>query len=454
MTPAQDTSSQRIHRELISDHALTVADTLAEAGYQGLLVGGCVRDLLLGVTPKDFDVATDATPEQVRELFRRCRLVGRRFRIAHVRFGRELIEVSTFRKAHDAEDVDEEDDRHRSEDGLILRDNAYGTLEEDAFRRDFTVNALYYDPHNDRLIDLTGGLEDLDARRLRFIGDTELRLREDPVRLLRAIRFKAKLGFELDEQIEANIPLAAEMLEAIPAARLFDEIQKLFMSGHGARSWELIADTPIRHALFPSTPPDDELVTLAMRNTDQRIAEDKPVTPGFLIAVLLWEEYLARIAELMADAKPADARLQAATETLTSQQQIIAIPRRFTQFVRDVWQLQSRLEARQAKAVKRLLDHARFRAAYDFLCLRADAGEPLYEQCEWWTRIQELDEDGQNAMIRSLQAEQPEPAAPSKRKRRRRGRRGAANGSDGGGNRADTGGRRPARRPKRPVEQG
>jgi poly(A) polymerase len=415
-----DARDHRVFQEDVDPNALDVTDRLAQAGFQALLVGGCVRDLLLGATPKDFDVATNATPEEVRQVFRRSRLVGRRFRIAHVRYGRNLIEVSTFRRTHAAE----EDERRHSEEGLILRDNVYGTLEEDAFRRDFTINALYYDPQTEQVLDFVGGLTDLDNADLKFIGDAQVRLREDPVRILRAVRFQAKLDFKLDPAIATHFADTAERLASIPPARLFDELTKLLMSGYAATAWAILAPTPLRAALFPNTPPDAEIVHLAMANTDTRIAEGKPVTPGFLLAVLMWHDYLARTHELGEGKRPAEARVLAATRTLSEQQQIIAIPRRFSLFVRDVWGLQSRLEARYPRYIDRAMQHPRFRAAYDFLLLRAetgevtDAGEPLQEMADWWTTYQDADEDVREEMLEARRSSQPK-----KRRRRRSSRR-------------------------------
>jgi poly(A) polymerase len=407
-------SQHGIHPESVDTGAVEVVTRLQDAGFAAYLVGGCVRDLLLGHEPKDFDVATSATPEQVRELFRRSRLVGRRFRIAHVRMGREVIEVSTFRSSGASEE--EDDDRSHSEEGMILRDNVYGTIEEDAFRRDFTVNALYYDPRSEEVIDYVGGLEDLERQRLHFIGDTRRRLREDPVRALRAIRFQAKIGFEVDPEITGALAEAAEGIAAIPPARLFDETLKLLLSGYGAQAWSLLADTPLRAALFPCTNPHDPLIGLAMKNTDDRIADAKPVTPGFMLAVLLWGDYLARLDEHAASLKPAEARFLAASETLSAQQQIMSLPRRFSQFVREVWSLQDRLLEPRARSVNRLLQHPRFRAAYDFLVLRAEVGEPLRDQADWWTSFQEADAEARNQLIEGLGTGEPK----RRRKRRRR----------------------------------
>lgn len=406
---------------LVRDHvdhdALDVVERLEDAGFQAYLVGGCVRDLLLGLEPKDFDVATSATPEQVKRVFRRARLVGRRFRIAHVRYGRHIVEVSTFRKGQ----ADDADERHHADSGLILRDNVWGTLDEDAFRRDFTINALYYDPRTEEILDFVGGLDDLEHRRLRFIGDAMVRLREDPVRLLRAVRFHAKLGFTLDPVIEQAIPDMAGPLQEIPPARLFDEVCKLFVSGRSELAWRYLAATRLRAALFPCAPPDDPLIVLAMRNTDLRIADDKPVTPGFLFAVMMWRDFQARCREYEADRKPAEARAVAAGETLAQQQLIIALPRRFSQFVRDVWNLQHRLEAPRPRTVASVFEHERFRAGYDFLVLRGQAGEPVAEAADWWTRFQEQDGPGREAMIDQLRdGATGVEARPRKRRRRRR----------------------------------
>ena len=428
-----DATEHGLNADRVSANAVDVTRKLQEAGYAGLIVGGCVRDLLLGLTPKDFDVATDATPEEVRALFRRSRLVGRRFRIAHVRYGRELIEVSTFRRAV----AEEADERSHSAEGMILRDNVYGTVEEDAFRRDFTINALYYDPQTEEILDYVGGLEDLESGHLRFIGDALTRVREDPVRALRAIRFQAKLDCDLDPEISGCLEEAADALAAVPPARLFDEVQKVLMSGQAEKAWARLVDTPLRAALFPGCNPEDPLVPRAMRNTDDRIRADKPVTPGFLLAVILWGDYRARARDLEAEMKPAEARLHGAADCLAEQQQIIAVPRRFSQFIREVWQLQERLLARQARAIGRLAGHARFRAAYDFLLLRAEAGDAsvlseeeaaeIREAADWWTRYQEVGEEERKSMLEDRRG-----AAPRKKKRRRRRRRGGGPSAESG----------------------
>ena len=419
--------------DLVDSAALSVVQGLRDAGFEALLVGGCVRDMLLGVAPKDFDVATNATPEEVRGVFRRSRLVGRRFRIAHVRFGRETIEVSTFRRQVDYDDDDvvhghsrrdlRDRDSARSAEGMILRDNVYGDMHEDAFRRDFTINALYYDPIERTLIDYAGGLADLRARRLKLIGDPNVRFREDPVRILRAIRFSTKLGFEIERDTDDAIPGAAYMINAVAPARLFDELCKLLLQGHATGAWELLQRYELADALFPdhnTSTRSLDLIRNAMEGTDQRVREDKPVTPGFLIAVLLWDSYRERLAQ-HSDAMPlVEARESASAEVLRDQNEIAAVPKRFAQFVREVWLLQPRLEGPPGNGIDKLVTHPRFRAAYDFLLLRASVGEVEQEIADWWTNYQSAGDEERNSMSSALA-----PVKGSKRRRRRR-RRGAA----------------------------
>ena len=378
--------------------ALKVIQTLNAHGYQGYLVGGCVRDALCGVKPKDFDVATDAPLEAVSKLFRRSRIVGRRFPIVHVRFGRDLIEVSTFRQSISDKVV--HDDR-----GMILRDNAFGTLQEDAFRRDFTTNALYYDPTTNEIIDFVGGVRDIKTKKLRFIGDTKTRLAEDPVRMLRAMRFSAKLGFEIAPDILAQASSTAKRMEAIPPARLFDEFLKLFLNGYAETVWRAMRKTPLATALFPCCDPHSELVLAAMRNTDERIRSGSSVTPGFLVAVLLWEDFKARSTSTeVEDDDPAFA-------TLKNQQSYVAVPRRFGTFAREVWLIQERLHKRNVRSIDRLVTHKRFRAGYDFLCLQAESDEQVRALAQWWTAYQEADEIERKTLIDQL------PKAPRKRRR-------------------------------------
>ena len=397
-----------IDRTRVSEKAVAVIDKLRTAGFDAYLVGGCVRDLLLGKAPKDFDVATVATPADVRNVFPRVRLVGRRFRIVHVRMGREIIEVSTFRRAvTDGEDHGP----HLSDDGMIIRDNLYGTIDQDAFRRDFTVNALYYDPNADVVLDYCEGMADIGSRTLRLIGAPETRFQEDPVRILRAIRFAAKLDLELHPDTEAAIAPMCEMLNAIPPARLFDEFTKLFLTGHGERAFELLCQHDLVEMLFPLPPHGHATAKLALASTDRRLRENKPVTPGFLIAAFLWQEYLDRL-EPAATSAPRHQE-DPASAVIAAQQSTIAIPRRHGWFVRDVWHLQPLLARRTARDVARVLAHRRFRAAYDFLLIRCATGDAPQELGDWWTNAQTEDTD---TLLREL------PSGRPRRRRRRRGR--------------------------------
>ncbi|HFD81103.1 MAG TPA: polynucleotide adenylyltransferase PcnB [Gammaproteobacteria bacterium] len=416
-------SGHVISRANISSSALKVLYRLKEAGFQAYLVGGGVRDLLLGREPKDFDVGTDATPEQVRQLFRNCRLIGRRFRLAHVRFGREIIEVATFRARHD-EDTDADRDSARSDEGRILRDNVYGTIEDDVWRRDFTVNALYYDIRDFSVIDYVGGLHDLESGTLRVIGEPEQRFREDPVRMLRAVRFAAKLGFRIDPASETVIQELGYLLEDIPSARLFDEVLKLFLGGCAVATYELLRHYDLFRILFPMTEEslgrEEEgfphtFVLRALENTDQRLAEGKPVTPAFLYAALLWEPMRLRMQELLEDGmSPLEAAQLAGNQITAEQVAVTSLPKRFSFPMREIWTLQPRLERRRGKAPQRTLQHPRFRAAYDFLLLRAEVGEAPEELAAWWTAFQNRD---------AAEQEPVAAAAPAKKKRRRRRRK-------------------------------
>lgn len=417
-------SEHQISRSNISENALKVLYRLDKAGYQACLVGGGVRDLLLGLEPKDFDVATNALPEQVKSEFRNCRLIGRRFRLAHVFFGPEIIEVATFRGTGDGDD-EESDLRTQSDEGRILRDNVYGSIEEDAWRRDFTVNALYYDIRTFSVLDFTGGMADLRNGILRMIGDPELRYREDPVRMLRVVRFAAKLGFRIHEQTEAPIKECGVLLDAISSSRLFDESIKLFFSGKALQTFELLRHYNLFGRLYPQTEAalaQEEqgfplvLVARAMANTDARVAEDKPVTPAFLYAAILWEPVRLLARELEQDEGMNEfLAIQTAGSTVTSQQaQRTSIPKRFSLPMKEIWSLQPRFVQRGGGRPFRLLTHPRFRAAYDFLVLRAECGEAPQELADWWTRFQHADSTEQNAMTRAV--------GGGKRKRKRRPR--------------------------------
>lgn len=410
-----------ISRADISDGALKVLYTLKKAGFEAYLVGGGVRDLLLGREPKDFDVVTDAEPEEVKRLFRSARLIGRRFRLAHVRFGPEIIEVATLRGAAE----DSNDENRVSVDGRIVRDNAYGTsVQDDVWRRDFSVNCLYYDIRDFSVLDYTGGMADLEAGILRIIGDPVHRYREDPVRMLRAVRFAAKLGFRLGDETAAAIPECAPLLAEIPPARLYEEVLKLFLGGAAAQTFELLNHFDLFKYLFSESAaciekdpmaPAAQLVLQAMANTDQRIQEEKPVTPSFLFAALLWpavQKDSMRHAERGLTAMQAiDA---AGMDVIGRQISHVSVPRRFSLAAREIWSMQARLEQRRGKRAIQLLGRPRFRAAYDFLLLRAEAGEDLAEMADWWTKFQEMDDSGRKAAL---------AGAGPRRRRRRRGRR-------------------------------
>jgi len=391
-----------ISRKNISDSALKVMSRLRSQGHQAYLVGGAVRDLLLGGHPKDFDIATDATPEAIHALFRNSRIIGRRFRIVHVRFGREIIEVTTFRGHHDSGDEDstERGGNHsrQSASGLLLRDNVYGTLEEDAVRRDLTVNALYYDSGKFEVFDHVHGLEDLQRRSICVIGDPAVRFREDPVRMLRVVRFAAKLDFSVDKTTAKAIPGCSHLLAEIPAARLFDEFLKLFLAGHAAATLDKLREYKLLQYLFPQSQEalqrDSHALALlraAMGNTDQRIAQDKPVTPAFILAALLWPTANKVATHLQQQGEPPMVAMNnAAHQTIAEAARHISIPRRFSQPMREIWEFQLRLQRNHGRKAAELVDHRRFRAAYDFLLLREQAGEETGNLGSWWTTFQEL----------------------------------------------------------------
>ncbi len=407
-----------ISRSHMSPQALKVLYGLKDAGFEAFLVGGCVRDLLLGMTPKDFDVATNASPEQVHQLFRKSRLIGRRFKLVHVGFGREVIEVATFRAPPEAvEDIDHQ--------GRIVKDNVFGTLEQDAWRRDFTVNALYYNIRDFSIVDYTGGMADLQAGKIRLIGDVETRFREDPVRMLRALRFVAKLGLTLDDETERYIVPLAKLLADIPPARLFDEMLKLYLTGKASVTHQLLTQYGIVEYLLPETSeileaaPDStaaRVITQALVNTDKRIEEGKPVTPAFLFAALLWPTVEQKWAEYQNKKIPPIPALQrAAMDAISQQVQRVSVPKRFTLVARDIWQLQIKLTQRHGKRAWRTLAQPKFRAGYDFLLLRAEAGEPYQDLADWWTSFQEVKESEQQAMVAALA---PEKKRPKRRRRR------------------------------------
>lgn len=406
-----------ISRANINSNALKVLYTLKDAGFSAYLVGGGVRDLLLGLHPKDFDVVTNAHPEEIKPLFRRCLLIGRRFRLAHVYFGRDMVEVATFRGAENSAA------RHHSQHGMLLRDNVYGTLAEDVWRRDFTVNGLYYNIEDFSVVDYCNGMQDLNHKILRMIGDPQLRYHEDPVRLLRAVRLAAKLDFQIEPKTEMPLRELAPLLQHVPPARLFDEVLKLFHSGKAMRTLELLIHYQLFEQLFPQTataikhnPMANKLLTLTCQTTDERINNDKHVSAAYLLASLLWYPLQNNIAEFLANKNPPLVALHLATQkTISLQTKIISTPRRFTAAIREIWGLQLRLENCYLKQIPRLLNHPRLRAAYDFLVLRFNSGEAHLEKAaSWWTRFLEADEHHRQSLL----AELPKQAKRSRRKRK------------------------------------
>ena len=408
-------SKHGIGREALSGSARKVCEGLQHAGFAAYVVGGAVRDLLLGVRPKDYDVATNASPDEVHRLFRRSRLIGRRFKLVHVMFGDETIEVSTFR----ARDIDNTD-----EHGRVLRDNVYGSREDDAARRDFTVNALYYDPAHETILDFCGGMQDVKNKTVRIIGDARERFREDPIRMLRAVRFAAKLGFSIDEKTRAPIASMADLIGNVPPARVFDEMMKLLLSGHAAETVKRLRKEGLHHGLLPmldvilEQPLGERFVMLALAQTDKRVQDGKPVSPAFLFAALLWHEVLAAwAAEQKKGIKPIPALLAAMDMVSDVQTEKLAIPRRYTVMMKDIWVQQPRFEQRSGRRPFALLAQEKFRAGYDFVALRAASGEVPQELADWWERFQRVAEHEQQAML--IEAAQGEPRARTRRRRRK-----------------------------------
>ena len=398
----------------ISPAARRVTDGLQAAGYEAYVVGGAVRDLLLGRHPKDFDIATDATPEDVRRVFRRSRIIGRRFRLVHVMFGEETVETSTFRRMIEAEDA--ETDEH----GRLLRDNEFGDQEQDAARRDFTANALFYDPATQEIHDFHNGYADIRANTLRVIGDPVVRYREDPVRMLRAVRLSAKLGMKLDAATAAPIFGMKELLGNVPQARLLDEMLKLLLSGHAVECVKKLREMDLHHGLLPmldvilEQPMGEKFVMLALQNTDQRICEEKSVSPAFLFAALLWHEVLAAWKTHQAAGERPVVALHAAMDgVLDRQREQLSIPRRYDAIMKELWLLQPRFEQRGGQRPVRLLSQPRFRAAYDFLLLRCESGEVDADLGLWWDEFQDATDERRAEML------QPDEV-PKKRRRRKK----------------------------------
>lgn len=407
----------------IDKNALDVIKKLKHAGFEAYLVGGCVRDLLLKIKPKDFDVATNAHPHEIKQVFRNCRLIGRRFRLAHVYFGRQIIEVATFRAPHDTSD-----EGHSHESGLIMRDNVFGTLEEDAWRRDFTINAFYYDPDSNRLVDHVNGIEDLHKHTLRIIGDPEKRYREDPVRMLRAIRFAAKLDFILEEKTRRPITQLGHLLSLVSPARLFEEMIKLFHSGHAVTVFKYLMTFELFEKIFPQTfsylqkgskkDIAKRLIELTLKNTDLRIQQGKTVTPAFIFAVFLWYPLIDEVKQERKKGISLSEAIESGGHYLLKQQQgFTAIPKFLSASIREMWSLQYRLERTQGMKAVKLLSHPRFRAAYDLLMLRVEVGEVTKEIGEWWTQFQDLTEEQREQFVHGKGDKKRRPRKNSKRKR-------------------------------------
>lgn len=407
-----------LSRTHISQATLTVLYQLYRAGYQAYLVGGAIRDVLLGQTPKDFDIVTNARPDEIKGLFRNCRLIGRRFLLAHVRVNKEIVEVATFRAQH------KEGGDGLMEQGRIVRDNVYGTIEEDVWRRDLTINALYYDIQDFSLLDYINGVEDLRAGIIRLIGNPEQRYQEDPVRMLRATRFAAKLGFTIEPRTAAPIQALAPLLAEIPPARLFDEVQKLFLTGHALQSLKQLRHYDLFNLLFPYTdecfddPQALALIEQVLRNTDERLAEGKPVAPAFLWASLLWVP-LSRLlpAQPLKGINQQEILLETGQYLLTQQQKHVSIPRRVVVLIQEIWLLQLRLTRQnRSKRVYNIMEHPRFRAGYDFLLLRANAGEEqLKPIAQWWTEFINSNTEERKTLL----SPNSQSSKPSRRRRQK-----------------------------------
>jgi poly(A) polymerase len=425
LLPGRSAREPRIHgpeqhavrSDQLSNAARTVVRRLQDEGFKAFIVGGAVRDLMLGRTPKDFDIATEATPEQVKALFRRAFIVGRRFRLVHVHVGNEVLEVSTFRAAQTGENATDEH-------GRLISDNVYGSQAEDAARRDFTVNALYFDPGTESIWDYVGGFNDMRAHRMKLIGPPVTRYREDPVRMLRAVRLAAKLGFSIEKRTEEPIARLSPLMHNVPPARLFDEMQKLLLSGHAVDTLRSLRAHGLSAGLLPlldvilEQPLGQKFIDTALAQTDARVREDKGVSPAFLFAALLWHEVLKtwKSAKERGE-RPLPALFDAMDHVFSAQAERIAIPRRFEATIKEIWALQPRFEQRAGTRPVRLLEHPRFRAAYDFLALRGASGEVPQSLVDWWTRFQTADDEERQAMLRPEEAPKKRRRPRSRRKR-------------------------------------
>jgi len=394
--------AHKIDRNLLSSGAHRTIEGLQKAGFEAFIVGGAVRDLLLNRIPKDFDIATDATPEEVNRVFRRSRIIGRRFRLVHVLFGDETLEVSTFRGSH----LEADGDSKVTDSGRIIRDNVFGSIVDDALRRDFTANALYYDPSSQQVLDFHQGYSDIKAGVLRMIGKPETRYAEDPVRMLRVVRLSAKLGLTIDPATQAPIAKMADLLQDVPPSRLFDEMLKLFLSGHAMESVSALREQHLHHGLLPmldvvlEQPMGERFVMLALKNTDDRVLSGKSANPSFLFATLLWHEMLAAWEVYKAEGHHLTPALHMAmSEVIATQAEKLAIHNRYTATMKEIWGLQPRFEQRAGKRPFGLLTHPRYRAAYDFLLLRCESGELPMEIGAWWTAFANAEGDARAEML-------------------------------------------------------
>lgn len=418
-----------ISRKQLSPNALKVLYRLKDNGYDAYLVGGCIRDVLLGLQPKDFDITTNATPEQIKECFNNCRIIGRRFKLAHVMFGREIIEVATFRGHHSDEQKEDVKTSKQSNEGQLLRDNVYGTIEEDAERRDFTVNALYYNIKDFSIYDFANGMEDIQAGVINLIGDPETRYREDPVRMLRAVRFSTKLRMRIAERTESPIFELAHLLRNIPPARLFDESLKLFLAGKAQDNYLSLREYGLFRYFFPvvdqvlsgnASDKEERFLELMFANTDTRINSDMSVSPAFIMATLMWYPLETHAKELEQESglHPYDAFQIAMNDVLHRAVQTVAIPKRFTSTMREIWQFQHRLTKTKGKRPLQVMEHPKFRAAYDFLLLRAEVeGGELAELADWWTKFQNTDEGKRAALTKPNQGKGKKPTKGRGRRR-------------------------------------
>lgn len=417
-----DSHEHNLNPKKICNNAREIVRVLQKNTFEAYVVGGCVRDLLLDLNPKDFDIATNATPQQIKRLFRRSRIIGRRFQIVHVQFGREIIEVTTFR----SNNADKNGKVQQSASGVLTRDNLFGSLLDDASRRDLSINALYYDTEKNTLHDYCDGLEDLARQKIRIIGDPATRYSEDPVRLLRVVRFAAKLGFHIDSKSLKPITKMSDSLQHVSAPRMFDETLKLFMSGYGLAVFQLLYEYRLFAQLIPQAnrlvdqghPTARKMVEQALTNTDLRIRSNQRVTPAFIYAALLWPAVQKFASEYEKQGHPAVSALnKAANEVISDQIPITAIPRRFTMAMREIWSLQLTLVKRGGNRASRSMENPRFRAAYDFILLREQTGESLGGLGDWWTNYQDASDDERQNLVQKLHSNKPRKRRPRRRQK-------------------------------------